>query len=95
MTDSYIYHVAEEARWKKAGDEGYYPPGFEKDNFIHGTKEPHLVMHVANRFLSGSAPQFLSCSVRRAVLEQRQLPSCCTFCSGAILGSNIAYTSAH
>lgn len=59
MAGSYIYHVAEEARWKGAGDEGYLPPGFEKDGFIHGTKEPHFVMPVANRFLSGSGTQLL------------------------------------
>ncbi|CAN0027193.1 unnamed protein product [Scytosiphon promiscuus] len=69
MTDSYIYHVAEEARWKGAGDEGYLPPGFEKDGFIHGTKEPHLVLPVANRFLSGVPGTLICLRIDPALLK--------------------------
>lgn len=50
---TYIYHMAEEARWKQAGDEGYFPAKFADEGFTHATKEPHLVLHVANRFLTG------------------------------------------
>ena len=52
---NYIYHLAEEDRWKAAGAEGYLPAKYEADGFIHATKEPHLVLLlIANRFQSGS-----------------------------------------
>jgi len=49
----FIYHMAEEARWKEAGEEGYFPAKFAEDGCTHATKEPHLVLPVANRFMAG------------------------------------------
>lgn len=53
MGDSYIYHLVQEAKWKDAGAEGYLPPTYAADGFIHATKEGHLLLPVANHFYTG------------------------------------------
>lgn len=53
MTDSYIYHLVQEDKWKEAGGEGYLPPTYAADGFIHATKEAQLLLPVANHFYTG------------------------------------------
>lgn len=53
MCDSYIYHLVQEAKWKEAGGEGYLPPTYAADGFIHATHEGHLLLPVANHFYRG------------------------------------------
>lgn len=55
MGDSYIYHLVQEAKWKEAGGEGYLPPTYAADGFIHATKEGNLLLPVANHFYTGTA----------------------------------------
>lgn len=53
MVDTCIYHLVQENRWKEAGGEGYLPPTYEADGFIHAC---HLATHllpVANNFYTG------------------------------------------
>ena len=45
--------MAEEVRWKEAGEEGYFPATFAEEGFSHATEQPHLVLPVANRLLTG------------------------------------------
>lgn len=53
MTSSHIYHLVEEARWRDAGAEGYRPPTYATDGFIHATREAELLIPVANHFYTG------------------------------------------
>ncbi|CAN0585263.1 unnamed protein product, partial [Ectocarpus sp. 12 AP-2014] len=48
-----IYHLVQGARWKDAGEDGYLPPTYEADGFIHATKEAGLLLPVANHFYTG------------------------------------------
>lgn len=50
---SCIYHLVEEARWKAATTEGYLPPTYAEDGFVHATKEGSLLLPVANHFYTG------------------------------------------
>lgn len=53
MGENYIYHLVQGARWKDAGGDGYLPPTYEADGFIHATKEAGLLLPVANHFYTG------------------------------------------
>lgn len=52
-TSSCIYHLVEEAKWKEVGAEGYLPPTYAADGFIHATAEAGLLIPVANLFYTG------------------------------------------
>lgn len=61
MASKCIYHLVEEDRWRKAGGEGYLPPTYEADGFIHAC---HLALHllpVANYFYTGQGSGWLCC----------------------------------
>ena len=48
----YLYHLVPAEQWQacKQQHKAYYPPTYEQDGFIHLTKEPHLLLPVANHF---------------------------------------------
>lgn len=55
MAGKIIYHLVQEDLWKKADGEGYLPPTYEADGFIHATEDaPHLIP-VANYFYTGQS----------------------------------------
>jgi len=48
-----IYHITLPALWQRAQENGFYlPEEFEKDGFIHCSKEEQIV-DVANRYYAG------------------------------------------
>lgn len=54
MSD-HLYHLVPQSKWqecKKAGKQ-YLPPTYAQDGFIHLTKEPELLLPVANHFYKG------------------------------------------
>ena len=46
---SVIYHLAPLERWEKAGEE-YFPATYDQDGFVHATKDPEMLMDIANHF---------------------------------------------
>lgn len=68
MASKCIYHLVEEDRWRKAGGEGYLPPTYEADGFIHAC---HLALHllpVANYFYTDVPGKFLCLRIDTALL---------------------------
>ena len=53
MASCYIYHLVEETRWRATDAEGYRPPTYDADGFIHATKEAELLVPIANQFYTG------------------------------------------
>ena len=50
-----IYHITLPALWQRAQETGFYlPEEFDKDGFIHCSKEEQIV-DVANRYYAGQA----------------------------------------
>ena len=51
MPDS-LYHLVPRQDWDecKASGRAYFPPTYAQDGFIHLTKEPELLLPVANHF---------------------------------------------
>lgn len=60
MSDCYIYHMCAKHMWLevvnsgRGGDTSYYPPTYEQDGFIHATKDPSMLLSVANHFYTDS-----------------------------------------
>ncbi|KAI8105184.1 hypothetical protein M9435_000354 [Picochlorum sp. BPE23] len=53
----YIYHMCAKRMWLEVVNsavEYYYPPTFEQDGFIHATKDPSMLLSVANHFYTDS-----------------------------------------
>jgi len=50
--DNVLYHLVPKASWDetRAAGKPYFPPTYEQDGFIHLTKEPELLLGVANHF---------------------------------------------
>jgi hypothetical protein len=50
-----LYHLVPAEAWNctKAAGTPYFPPTYEADGFIHLTKEPALLLDVANHFYKG------------------------------------------
>lgn len=44
-----IYHLAPLERWEEAGEE-YFPATYDQDGFVHATKDPEMLMDIANHF---------------------------------------------
>lgn len=80
----YIYHLVQEAKWKEASGEGYLPPTYAADGFIHATKEGHLLLPVANHFYTGSL--FLHCRAQFTFTRRWVLSSytCATYETAAL-----------
>lgn len=59
--DSKLYHLVPKASWHKLVSEGaeYYPATYTQDGFIHLTKDPSLLLSVANHFYQDVPGQFL------------------------------------
>lgn len=55
LKSSHIYHLVEKARWKAATNEGYLPPTYAQDGFVHATREMNLLLPVANHFYTGDS----------------------------------------
>eukprot|EP00882_Tetradesmus_deserticola_P007484 GHRQ01007883.1.p1 GENE.GHRQ01007883.1~~GHRQ01007883.1.p1 ORF type:complete len:137 (+),score=69.07 GHRQ01007883.1:309-719(+) len=47
-----LYHLVQQDIWQQCKDtaQAYFPPTYEADGFIHLTKEPQLLLAVANQF---------------------------------------------
>jgi uncharacterized protein (DUF952 family) len=51
MTGGYILHLASAADfYQESESRQYLPPDFERDGFIHCTREPEVLLDVANQF---------------------------------------------
>ncbi|CBJ31421.1 conserved unknown protein [Ectocarpus siliculosus] len=87
MGEKYIYHLVQGARWKDAGGDGYLPPTYEADGFIHATKEAGLLLPVANHFYTDVPGSFICLRIDTTVLksEVRFEPG-----ESALIGSNEA-----
>lgn len=71
-----IYHLVEEDRWREAGGEGYLPPTYDADGFIHACHlAPHL-LPVANNFYKGKV--WLCCVMMRMLLLLLLVQQCGT-----------------
>ncbi|CAM9253521.1 unnamed protein product [Laminaria digitata] len=69
MAGTCIYHLVEEGRWKEAGGEGYLPPTYDADGFIHAC---HLAAHllpVANNFYTDVPGKFLCLRIDTTLLK--------------------------
>lgn len=78
MTDSFIYHLVEEARWKTAtatGSSGYLAPSCAEDGFIHATKDGSMLLPVANHFYTGENEFFIKGEVQVVLCWLASLPS--------------------
>jgi uncharacterized protein (DUF952 family) len=47
-----IYHMCPKSAWETCTRQGreYYPSTYEKDGFIHATKDPTMLVSIANHF---------------------------------------------
>ena len=51
MTESStIYHMCPRTAWQTCHGREYYPSTYEKDGFIHATKDPGMLVSIANHF---------------------------------------------
>ena len=50
MTREIILHLTSAADFDREPGSPYVPPAFEKDGFIHCTREPEVMLQVANQF---------------------------------------------
>ncbi|CAN0027261.1 unnamed protein product [Scytosiphon promiscuus] len=66
---NYIYHLVEEAKWREAGSEGYFPPTFEADGFIHATRAPEHLLPVANHIYTDVPGNFLCLRIDISLLK--------------------------
>ncbi|CAB1108646.1 unnamed protein product [Ectocarpus sp. CCAP 1310/34] len=73
MGENYIYHLVQRARWQDAGGDGYLPPTYEADGFIHATKEAGLLLPVANHFYTGLCSASM-CREVSSAFASTQLP---------------------
>eukprot|EP00903_Cladosiphon_okamuranus_P006599 g6446.t1 len=65
----YIYHLVQEAKWKATGGEGYLPPTYEADGFIHATREAQLLLPVANHFYADVPGDFICLRIDTNILK--------------------------
>ena len=73
---SVIYHLAPLERWEKAGEE-YFPATYDQDGFVHATKDPEMLMDIANHFYKCV---FLCCYGKKLLHAKHR---CCERARGA------------
>lgn len=68
-----LYHLVQQGLWQECKAEGrpYVPPTYEADGFIHLTKEPHLLLPVANHFYTGVPGEFLVLELDSRLLKAK------------------------
>ena len=60
MTPGLIHHLVPAAEFAVAPpDQAFVPSAYAKDGFIHCTRQPAVLLEVANRFYRGVAGEFL------------------------------------
>ncbi|CAN0552525.1 unnamed protein product [Ectocarpus sp. 12 AP-2014] len=69
MGENHIYHLVQGSRWKDAGGDGYLPPTYEADGFIHATKEAGLLLPVANHFYTDVPGSFICLRIDTTALK--------------------------
>eukprot|EP00288_Rhodomonas_lens_P014703 CAMPEP_0177716752 /NCGR_PEP_ID=MMETSP0484_2-20121128/14671_1 /TAXON_ID=354590 /ORGANISM="Rhodomonas lens, Strain RHODO" /LENGTH=127 /DNA_ID=CAMNT_0019228791 /DNA_START=13 /DNA_END=396 /DNA_ORIENTATION=- len=67
MSDDIIYHMCSKAKWEAAGDD-YTPPTYEKDGFVHATKEASMLCGIANHFYKGEVGDWILLKISIAKL---------------------------
>ncbi len=45
-----LFHLTPAERWRRVGDDTYYPPTYEQDGFIHATSDASVLINIANHF---------------------------------------------
>ena len=58
---SKLYHLVPKSSWHKLVSDGaeYYPATYSQDGFIHLTKNPSLLLSVANHFYQDVPGEFV------------------------------------
>lgn len=77
---SYLYHLCPREAWDHANHNPstpYFPPTYTADGFIHLTKDPSLLLTVANHFYKSDPTHRVWIVL---VIDQHKLTSPVRFC---------------
>uniref|UniRef100_A0A383VBQ5 DUF952 domain-containing protein n=1 Tax=Tetradesmus obliquus TaxID=3088 RepID=A0A383VBQ5_TETOB len=68
-----LYHLVQQEVWQqcKAAAQPYFPPTYGADGFIHLTKEPQLLLGVANHFYTTVPGTFLVLAIDSTKLSSK------------------------